>query len=300
MSGGYFRTTRGRPARFRAATCRTAGAARDLLSRGPAPGHISTSEGHLGCMASTGQFDTNFHTEAATSAHRSRPNRALDLDWNTGELSDFYGLCGLPGFGATAIGYAGCNAGQRPVHRLGNRSCWDRRASAGDHGQPVPRNNPGNLNQRDFLQLFSAPTNYQTTATTRWRPTSPTTRHRSTHLPRRLPELRLQPNSTTGTDAGISQYQLYGPSSAAAAGLCELESSPALPRLALAAADDQSVAEPHLFRREGRLFQQRGRLHLHLGQPVPVRGRALRHHAGYDQPVDAGVEPNQATARSAI
>jgi iron complex outermembrane receptor protein len=99
-------------------------------------------------MASSGNFIANTHGAAALGYFPATHDNGSD----TLTPSDFYGLCGLPGFAATANG-AGCAGG--PAIVPGSVK------TLGANGSMFPGNNPGNVHIRDFLNTDNTVNNME-------------------------------------------------------------------------------------------------------------------------------------------
>ena len=224
-------------------------------------------EGHwdkldVWAMASTGDFATNYKTTAVSGTIPT----SLFLNTNTFEPSGFFGLCGLPGVIGSANG-AGCaiNGGQSVVPG----SVVTDKVTANQ----FPGNNPGNLNLRNFIQEFSS-TNYQNGNLAL-----------ATNITYHFPSVDVtylggyqsfdyELNYTSATDAGVRQFQLQGP-----AALGNLTINPT-PNLTFFAEHD------HFWSHEVDFTST-------WDSPFQYVAGAYWYHEAYDQPVDAGVEPNQ-------
>ncbi len=161
-------------------------------------------------MASSGNFAANTHGAGAQGFFpASQFNVADGLT-----PSDFYGLCGLPGFAGTAKG-AGCAGGPAIVPG----SVATRQFTA----NMFPGNNPGNLNVRNFLNEDNSTNDMQgdvqITGHITWHAPSFDIQyiggyqnfHYTLHIPTQY---------IGGIDAGVTRWQEFGASSAANAGLC--------------------------------------------------------------------------------
>ncbi|HVM99507.1 MAG TPA: TonB-dependent receptor [Caulobacteraceae bacterium] len=161
-------------------------------------------------QASSGNFIANTHGAAALGNFPATPFNGADGLTPSG----FYGLCGLPGFAATANG-AGCAGGPPIVPG----SVVTRFITA----DQFPGNNPGNVNIRDFINEDN--TRNSMTGDVQI----------SAHVTYHLPSLDIsylggyqnfhyvlhianQPIS--GIDAGVVSFQEAGAPTAAAAFLC--------------------------------------------------------------------------------
>jgi iron complex outermembrane receptor protein len=213
-------------------------------------------------MISAGDFATNYHTVANIGYIPD----SLTLATNTFEPSSFFALCGLPGVPASLNG-AGCsqNGGQTVV-------------PGSVIADPItanqfPGNNPGNLNPRNFLQEFSS-TNYQNGNLAL-----------ATNITYHFPSVDVtylggyqtfdyELNYTSGTDSGVRQFQLAGPP-----GLGDLTIDPT-PNLTYFAEHD------HYWSHEVDFTST-------WDSPFQYVAGAYWYHESYDQPVDAGVEPDQ-------
>jgi iron complex outermembrane receptor protein len=219
-------------------------------------------------MASSGDFATNYHTVAESG---TIPD-SLFLATNTFEPSGFFGLCGLPGVVGSTNG-AGCsaNGGQTVIPG----SVVTDKVTANQ----FPGNNPGNLNLRNFIQEFSS-TNYQNGNLAL-----------ATNVTYHFPNVDVtylggyqsfdyELNYTSGTDAGVRQYQIAGPVAAdGTSPLGNLTINPT-PNLTYFAEHDHYMSHEVDFTST-------------WDSPFQYVAGAYWYHEAYDQPVDAGVEPNQ-------
>jgi iron complex outermembrane receptor protein len=276
MSGGYFKNLEGLDSQ--GGNLPNGSSGRTYYAEGQIQANFDKLD--IWAMASTGDFDTNFHTSTTVG---NIPTNLFSLAL-AGEPSDFYGLCGLPGVATSAADAAGCATGPGVVP--GSVKTGPVTANL------FPGNNPGNLNQRSFLQLF----------------TSTNTDHGdvalATNITYHFPSVDVtylggyqsfdyELNYTTATGAGVSQYQLNGPSSAAAAGLCAFVSG------ANAAGCLQPLTinpSPNLtyFAEKDAYFSNEVDFTSTWDSPFQYVAGLYWYHEHYDQPVDAGVEPNQA------
>jgi iron complex outermembrane receptor protein len=163
-------------------------------------------------MASSGNFNANTHGAAGLGFFPA--NEFLTPSANTLTPSDFYGLCGLAGFAATANG-AGC-AGGHPIVP-GSVKTLPITANL------FTGNQPGNTNIRDFINEDNGQNKMQGDM------------QFSMHLTYHLPDidinylggyqhfhyiLHVPTQYIASSDAGVTQWQEEGAPDAAAAGLC--------------------------------------------------------------------------------
>jgi len=215
-------------------------------------------------MVSAGDFATNYHT---TGAGGNIPDTSL-LAVAPFEPSGFFGLCGLPGVATSANG-AGCAAGLNGGQTVVPGSVITDAVTANQ----FPGNNPGNVNLRNFIQEFSS-TNYQNGNLAL-----------ATNITYHFPSVDVtylggyqsfdyELNYTSGTDAGVRQFQIAGPP-----GLGNLTINPT-PDLTYFAEHDHFMSHEVDFTST-------------WDSPFQYIAGAYWYHESYDQPVDAGVEPNQ-------
>jgi iron complex outermembrane receptor protein len=161
-------------------------------------------------QASSGNFIANTHGAAGVGyfpATHDNPNDTLTP-------SDFYGLCGLPGFAATANG-RGCAGG--PAIVPGSVR------ALGVTGNLFPGNNPGNINPRNFINEDNTVNNMEGDVQI------------SAHVTYHLPDfdiaylggyqnfhytLHIADQADSGVGAGIISWQEPGAADAGAAFLC--------------------------------------------------------------------------------
>ncbi len=215
-------------------------------------------------MASSGTFANNYYTVDAVGAIPD-----LLIQHGTFEPSGFFGLCGLPGVAGSANG-AACS----DPSNLGNTVVPGSVKTDPVTANQFPGNNPGNLNPRNFIQEFTS-TNYQRGSLAL-----------ATNVTYHFPAVDLtylggyqtfdyELNFTTSADAGVLSYQLQGP-----AGFGNLTINPT-PNVTYFAEHD------HYWSHELDLTST-------WDSPFQYVAGAYWYHEGYDQPVDAGVEPLQA------
>jgi iron complex outermembrane receptor protein len=162
-------------------------------------------------MASSGTFVANTHGAAALGLFPATPFTVADGL----TPSSFYGLCGIPGFAATANG-AGCAGGPTIVP-------GSVKTKTGITANMFPGNNPGNINPRDFINPDNGTNDMQGDVQI------------SAHVTYHLPDIDINylggyqnfhyllhiPNQyVAGVDSGVTQFQEAGAATAAAAFSC--------------------------------------------------------------------------------
>jgi iron complex outermembrane recepter protein len=225
---------------------------------------IDANIGHLDiwAMASTGDFDSNYHTVASLGTIPVTFTQA-----NFAYMpSSFYGLCApsLVNAQNAATCAAQVSGGQAPVVSAVTDPVV---------ASQFPGNNPTNLNSRNFIQESTSTNdmNDDVALATNW----------TYHFPSfdltyigGFQSFNYQLNYTTGADSGVLSYQLAGP-----VGLGNLTID-GEPDTTYFAETDQSFShEIDITSTGSSRFQYLGGLYWY--------------HEHYDQPVDAGVEPLQ-------
>ena len=226
-------------------------------------------------MLSSGLYYTNYHTVAERGAIPTnfQPN-------GTFSPSTFYGLCGLPG---VAAANAGCSTGPAVV---GVQPAGPATANM------FPGNNPSTADPRTFIQ--SAPSTNKQRADIFF----------STNLTYHFPSVDLtylggyqkfnyQLNFTAALDAGLSSYQLAG--APAAGGLCALNAG--VQGLSLAGCTQPLSINPspdwtHFVEMDS-YYSHELDLTSTTDGPFQWIAGLYAYHESYEQPVWAGVMPNQ-------
>lgn len=251
-SGGYFRNLDGPPQGGNVALG-SSGTEHYLEAQ------LAANFGHLDIwgMASSAEFNSNYHD--AENLGNIPDNLFLN---GTFQPSGFYGLCGLAGVPATPGG-AGC-AGGPPIVSVTTDAVT---------ANLFPGNNPGNVNPREFIQEYTSTNDQKANIAfaTNW----------TYHFPGvdltyigGFQQFDYELNFTTGTDAGVTSYQLAGPP-----GSAPLTINPA-PNLTYFAERDW-------------FFSHEIDLTSTSNSPLQYLFGIYWYHEHYSQPVDAGVEPNQ-------
>jgi iron complex outermembrane recepter protein len=235
-------------------------------------------EGHwdhfdLWTMLSSGDFDSNSKGTAALGAIPS------NLILNGGLVpSGFYGLCGLPGFAATANG-AGCAGGPAVV------GVTTRAVTANQ----FPGNNPGNVDPRDFIQEFNSRNivqrNAQLSVDATWHASSFDLQYLGSYQ-----QFHNILEFPTATDAGVTSFSVSG-ATGAAAGLCDLATG----NPAGCAAPLTIFPTPNytLFNEYDQSFSHELNLISTGSSPLQYVGGIYWWHEHWNQPVQSNVEPDQ-------
>ncbi len=194
--GGFFRNLDGSP---QGGNLVLGGSGDTRYFEGQLEGHWDKIDAWI--LASSGTFIANTHGAAGIGYFPATPFNSQD----TLTPSGFYGLCGLPGFAASANG-AGCAGG--PAIVPGSVKTLPVTANM------FPGNNPGNINPRDFINedngvnnmqgdvQISAHVNYHAPSFD----VSYLTGYQNFHYLLHIPN---QP--VAGIDAGVTSYQEAGP-----------------------------------------------------------------------------------------
>jgi iron complex outermembrane receptor protein len=227
-------------------------------------------------IASSGQFRTNYHTTEETG-------NIPDTEVFNGAFAPngFYGLCGLPGVAATPGG-AACAGGQPIVPG----SVTTDKVTANQ----FPGNNPGNLNPRQFIQ--------ESTSTNDQNDDVQFTLNATYHFPSfdvtylgGFSSFNYNLNFTSAADSGVLSYELEG-APAANAGLCEAlfssKASGCTSPLTINPEPDTTLFVEH-----DMAFSNEVDITSTWGSPLQYLGGLYWYHEHWNQPVDAGVEPNQ-------
>ena len=164
-------------------------------------------------MASSGTFDANTHGAATLGFY---PATHTNIGLASLVPSSFYGLCGIPGFAATANG-AGCAGGPTIVP-------GSVKTKNGITANMFPGNNPGNVNPRNFINPDNGTNDMQGDVQI------------SAHVTYHAPDFDINyltgyqnfhyllhiPNQYGGgIDSGVTSWQEAGAATAAAATSCE-------------------------------------------------------------------------------
>jgi iron complex outermembrane receptor protein len=234
-------------------------------------------------MISSGDFATNYHTVGV----RGNIPDTLFLDSNTFEPSSFFGLCGLPGVASTPNG-GGCDGALNGHQTVVPGSVVTDPITAAKY----PGNNPGNLNIRDFIEPFSA-TNYQNGNLA-------LAYNVTYHLPSvdvtylgGYQSFDYELNYTSSTDSGVRQYQIAGPTTPTAIGTCEFVVGAAAAAGCLSPLTVRPTPNLTYFAEHDHFWSHELDFTSTWDSPLQYVAGAYWYHEAYDQPVDAGVEPNQ-------
>ncbi|MFI4975874.1 MAG: TonB-dependent receptor [Caulobacterales bacterium] len=227
-------------------------------------------------MVSSGGYSTNYHTVATRGAIPT----SFQLN-GAFTPNNFYGLCGLAGVPASPNG-AGCNPAN-PVLSVTTLPVV---------GSSFPGNNPSTANPRQFIQEFTS-TNHQNgdiAFATNW------TYH--------FPNLDLTYlggyqsfdyvlNFTSAADSGVVSFQL--PGRATVGGLCALDAAGAgyNPANCTAPLTINGAPSTTYFVEKDAFFSHELNLTSTGAGPFQYILGLYWYHEHYEQPVDAGVQPNQ-------
>ena len=234
-------------------------------------------------MASAGDFATNYHTVDAVG---NIPDTAF-VAANPFEPSGFFGLCGLPGVPGTANG-AGCAPGLNNGQTVVPGSVVTDKVTA----NMFPGNNPGNINPRNFLQEFSS-TNYQNGNLAL-----------ATNVTYHFPSVDVtylggyqtfnyDLDFTSDADSGVRRFQIAGPTGAGGVGLCDAIVGASAAAGCLSPLTVDPTPNLTLFQEHDHYWSHEVDFTSTWDSPFQYVAGAYWYHENYDQPVDAGVEPNQ-------
>ncbi|HEV2363957.1 MAG TPA: TonB-dependent receptor [Caulobacteraceae bacterium] len=243
---------------------------------------IAADYGHLDlwAMVSSGEFNANYYDQQTVGNIPS----SLFLNGQF-EPSGFYGLCGIPGFAATANG-AGCAGGPAVV------SVTTLPVTA----NIFPGNNPGNVNPRDFIAGFTS-TSKQTgnlaiaTNVTYHFPSADLTWIGGFQTFNYILNFNANGNGLT-TESGVTSYQLAG-AAPAVAGACEFVFAASNPGGCLQPLTINPNPSSTFFQEKDQFFSNEIDLISHSSSPLQYIFGAYQYFEHYSQPVNAGVEPNQ-------
>lgn len=226
-------------------------------------------------MVSSGEYYTNYHTVASRGAYPT--NFQLNGGFSP---STFYGLCGLPG---VAAANPGCATGPAVVSVT---------PAGAVTANQFPGNNPSTADPRTFIE--SAPsTNKQQadiSVATKWDYHAPG--FDVTYLGG-YQKFYYNLNFTAALDAGLKSFSLAG--APAAGGLCALNA--AAEGLSLAGCTAPLAINPSpnwtRFIEDDAFYSHELDLTSTGNGPLQWIAGGYYYHEKYDQPVSAGVMPNQ-------
>lgn len=225
-------------------------------------------------MLSSGQYYTNYHDTATIGAI------PIQFQANGGfSPSSFYGLCGLAG---VAAANAGCAGGPAVVSVTPRGSVT---------AANFPGNNPSTANPRDFIQSGES-TNKQKADIAF-----------ATNLTYHAPGVDLTYlggyqkfdyvlNFVGGADAGLSTFSLAGAQTAGAAALCNLVNGNALSTCQAPLAINPAPSLTNFIEKD-EFYSHEFDLTSTGEGPFQWLAGAYWYHEHYNQPVSAGVMPNQ-------
>jgi len=230
-------------------------------------------------MASSGTFSADYHTVASQGAI---PNNYYQI--GTFSPSGFYGLCGLPGVASSPGGNIGCNTGPAVI------SVTPARVTA----NLFPGNNPSTADPHTFIQ--------ENTSTNKQRADISLQTNWTYHLPFAdltylggYEKFNYVLNFTPATGAGVLAYQLAGPTSPAAAGLCFLDAAGAKYNPAGCLQPLNIFPSPNttFFQEKDAFFSHEIDLTSTTNGPLQWIGGFYYYRERYEQPVWANVVPAQ-------
>jgi iron complex outermembrane receptor protein len=195
--------------------------------------------------------------------------------------NSFYGLCGLPGVPGTVNG-AGCAGG--PAIVPGSVKTAPITANL------FPGNNPGNLDPRNFIQEFNTinnqQRNYQYSLDATWHAPGVDVQFLGSYQ-----QFHYVLEFPSGTDAGVDSYQLIGAQSVGAAGTCLFAG------FSLASCEAPLTISPYgsftLFNEYDQSWSTELNFISSGSGPLQYIAGAYWWHEHWNQPVQAGVEPQQ-------
>ncbi|THD72219.1 TonB-dependent receptor [Phenylobacterium sp.] len=225
-------------------------------------------------MLSSGQYYTNYHDTAVVGAI------PISFQANGGfSPSSFYGLCGLPG---VAAANAGCAGGPAVVSVTPTGSVT---------AANFPGNNPSTANPRDFIQSGNS-TNKQKADiafATNWTYHAPGVD--LTYLGG-YQKFDYVLNFVSGADAGLKTFSLAGAASPAAAGLCSFVNGNSLSTCEAPLAINPSPSLTNFVEKD-EFYSNEFNLTSTGDGPFQWLAGVYWYHENYEQPVSAGVMPNQ-------
>lgn len=228
-------------------------------------------------MASSGGFKANYHTVATQGAIPDN----LFLN-GTFSPSSFYGLCALPGVAGSPGGNAGCAGGPTIVGTPVTQSIT---------ANQFPGNNPTTADPHQFIQNYTSTNNLTNNISLA---TNVTYHFPSANLTYYGGYQKFDYNLdfTTAAESGVLSYQLAG---ATAPGLCAFDAAGAGYSAAGCAQPLTINAAPNLthFVEHEKFFSHEIDLASSNDSPVQWIGGLYWYHEHYEQPVWAGVVPNQ-------
>jgi iron complex outermembrane receptor protein len=229
-------------------------------------------------MVSQGKFSLNYHTVATRGA-------ITDVFQQNGTFapSSFYGLCGVAGAASSLGGTSGCAGGPTIVGSP---------LTQGILANQFAGNNPSTDNPRDFIQ--------NATSTNKLKGDIAFATNWTYHMPGMdltylagYQKFNYQLNFTTAAESGILSYQTAG--APAVGGLCALDAAGA--GYSAAACTQPLTINPApnttYFAEKDSFFSHEIDLASTTGGPLQWIAGAYYYGEHYEQPVDAGVLPNQ-------
>jgi iron complex outermembrane receptor protein len=226
-------------------------------------------------MVSSGDFSAN--SKGTTTSGVIPTNFILNGAFSP---NSFYGLCGLPGVPGTANG-AGCAGG--PGIIPGSVKTLPITANQ------FPGNNPANLNQRDFIQEFNSindqQRNVQVSVDASWHAPDFDVQYLGSYQ-----QFHYILEFPSATDAGVNSYQVFG-GNPPAIGLC-VGATGNIPGC-LAPLTINPAPNFTLFNEYDQSFSHEINIISTWANPLQYVGGLYWWHEHWNQPVDAGVEPNQ-------
>ncbi|HEY3951103.1 TonB-dependent receptor [Phenylobacterium sp.] len=235
-------------------------------------------------MASSGRFEADYHQLAnrASIPNNYQLNGAFSP-------SNFFGLCGLPGVATSPGGAAGCTG----ATALGQSVVPGSVTGGPVFANAFPGNNPTIGDPRTFIQ--------EATSTNKQHGDIALATNLTYHFPSfdltylgGYQKFNYVLNFTGYADSGVTSYQLAG-QPAGTVGLCELDAAGG-GYSAAACSQPLTIHAPPtttFFQENDAFFSHEIDLTSTDQSPLQWIAGAYYYHEAYDQPVDAGVQPNQ-------
>ncbi|THD59717.1 TonB-dependent receptor [Phenylobacterium sp.] len=229
-------------------------------------------------MVSSGQFYTNYLLPTAIQG-----NIPISYVANGGFTpNSFYGLCGIP---TVAAGNAGCAGGQTVVGLQPRGTVT---------GANFPGLDPSNQNPRTYLQSGDSTNKLKSDIAVATNVTYHADNFDLTYLGG-YQKFDYVLNFVGPADAGLSSYQLAGPTTTAGAGLCLFDASGAGQNPANCFSPLSINPGPSLtnFVEKDEFFSHEIDITSKGNGAFQWIGGLYWYHENYEQPVSAGVQPNQ-------
>ncbi|HEX3886823.1 MAG TPA: TonB-dependent receptor [Phenylobacterium sp.] len=235
-------------------------------------------------MISSGRFESDYHQLATSGAI---PNN-YQLN-GTFSPSNFFGLCGLSGVAGSPGGANGCTG----ANALGQSVVPGSVAGGPVFANAFPGNNPTTGNKRDFIQ--------EATSTNKQHGDLALATNFTYHAPGvditylgGYQKFNYVLNFTDYADSGVTSFQLAG-QPAGSVGLCELDAAGGgyAPSACNAPLTVNAAPTTTFFQEKDAFYSHEIDLTSTSDGPLQWVAGGYYYHESYDQPVWAGVQPNQ-------